>query len=487
MKSQHSASYILLLIFCLVLSISRSAVASHAVGGEITYTHLLGNNYLIHVTFYRDCYGIAAPGSMTVNISSNQCAVSTSLALIPIPGTGQEYTHVCAGLLTNCQGGTVPGFQKWEYENTFAFPAQCADWLISTDISARNAAITTIQNPSASNIYLEARLNNSSNDNSSPVFTINPIMMMCINMDLHFNNGVIDADGDSLVYSLIPSRIAPNTNVTYLPPYSAQHPISSMPDFALDSITGDVFVHPTAPEVGVITYEVMDYRNGELMGSVIRDVIVYTVLCTNELPELSGVFGTNLFTIYVLPDVPFCFDVFSSDFNNGDSISLTWNNAIPGATFTSAGNPFPTGTFCWTPTLNDVRPQPYTFTVEVLDNACPRNGEQVYSYNIFVTQDSSLITPLQTLGYFSGKEISAETATTIPNPFHDRAEILLDKSWAADESILQVMNIFGDLVFAKNFKGTSVKFSRGKLPASIYFYEVRNKKGKHAVGKFVIE
>ena len=70
---------------------------------------------------------------------------------------------------------------------------------------------------------------------------------------------------------------------------------------------------------------------------------------------------------------------------------MTWNQVIPSATFGTTGAYHPTGTFCWIPTVNDVRSQPYMFTAMIRDDFCPMNNAGIYSYYIYVTLDSSLV------------------------------------------------------------------------------------------------
>jgi uncharacterized repeat protein (TIGR01451 family) len=402
MKPPRTSLFNFLLIFLSILFSTRNVSATHAAGGNITYQHISGNCYSIRLTFYRDCLGIPVTLPIIVSISSAACSQNTTLALDPIAGTGQEITVPCPGHSTTCTGGNEPGIQKWEFESQYCFPAQCADWLISIAVSARNSAITTLQNPGSNDIYIEARLNNLNGDNNSPQFSIDPSVFMCLGQDLIFNNGMVDPDGDSLAYSLIPARTDANTNVTYIAPYNGSQPLTSVPLMTFDTQTGDLFVHPVTPEVGVIAYQIMDFRNGVLMGSVMRDMIVYTIPCSNLPPFLTGVNGTSLSTFYVLPGSAFCFNVFSYDPDITDTLTMSWNNGIPPASFTIAGQPHPTGVFCWAPDSADVRAQPYSFTVNLTDNKCPSEGIAAYTYSIIVTLDSSLVGPLETHGYFSG-------------------------------------------------------------------------------------
>src|SRR5690606_15936948 len=114
-----------------------------------------------------------------------------------------------------------------------------------------------------------------------------------------------------------------------------------------------------------------------------RDLQFAIIPCANNNPTLSGINGTNTFTYEVCAGTNFCFSVNSSDVDAGQTVTMTWTNAIPGATFTTSGSPHPTGTFCWTPTVADIGQ--HIFTVSATDNACALVGSAVRGYLINVT------------------------------------------------------------------------------------------------------
>ncbi|HRS40188.1 MAG TPA: PKD domain-containing protein, partial [Bacteroidia bacterium] len=87
--------------------------------------------------------------------------------------------------------------------------------------------------------------------------------------------------------------------------------------------------------------------------------------------------------ITVCANAQTCFDIFSSDPDAGQNLTVTWDDAIPGATFTTSSGPRPTATFCWTPTSAEIG-NSYTFTATVRDDACPYYGSQTYAYTIHV-------------------------------------------------------------------------------------------------------
>jgi hypothetical protein len=378
--------FLLKFFILLILSFTvNSSKATHMAGADLTYEYLGNNSYLVTYTFYRDCIGIPAPQTATLEYGSLSCGFSDIIDLFPVPGTGQQISYVCPGAVTTCDGGNDPGIQEWEYTGIVTLNQLCPDWTFGVAQCCRNAAITTIQNPLQNDLYLEATLNNTVAPNNSPVFSNVPIAFECIGQNNYYNHGGIDADGDSLVYSFVAPLNAPNDPLQYFSGYSLANPITSTPAVSINQISGDVFMHPTAPEVGVIAVRIDEYRNGVLIGTVVRDIQIYVVQCNNILPLMSGINGTNVFSYAACQGGPICFNLFSSDLDAGDSLTVTWNQGIPAASFNTNSAQFPTGQFCWTPTAADVRPQPYFFTVTVHDNACPSNGVQTFSYSIQVS------------------------------------------------------------------------------------------------------
>lgn len=477
MKSNPSNRFVatfIFIFFSISLSFTGFVRASHNSGADISYTHVSGNLYKMHANYYRDCFGIPAPVTLLLHVESVSCNISLSFTMNQIPGSGVLFIQVCPGTLTTCDGGSVFGIQKWEYEVDVNLPGQCADWIFYFSDCCRNAGNTTIQNPGGESVYVEARLNNLNGDNNSPQFTNVPFVFACLNQDLNYNNGMFDPDGDSLVYQLVCARTAPNTCVNYFPPHSAQQPFISTPPITFDYFTGDLFIHPTAVEVGPIVYEILDYRNGELMGSVLRDITVYIQSCTNQNPEATHMNGTTQQFAWLFPNDTICFDILSDDVNASDNLTMTWNQVIPGATFVTAGSPHPTGLFCWTPTINDVRSQPYMFTATIQDDNCPINNYEVYSYYIYVTLDSSLVF------LNAGGHDVVHSFYCYTNPSNG---IFTFKS-GLQFSMMKVYNSIGDCVMNKDF-ASSIELT-GRAPG-IYFVELIAADGKRAIQKLVVE
>lgn len=377
------------LLACLIIAFIQTnteAYASHAQGGDLTYTCLGGNQYRLRLAFYRDCSGTTAPGSVSIDISSATCNQSFSVTLNPIAGTGNDVTPICPQMTTVCNGGSNPGVQEWIYEGNVTLPQACTDWTFAFSLCCRNAAINTIVNPGGQNIYIESHLNNvAAPCNNSPTFSNIPVPFICAGQSYCFNHGAVDPDGDSLAYSLVTPATGPGTFVTYIAPYSATQPLASNPAVSFNNITGDICMNPTQVLVTVMAVRVEEWRNGILIGSVIRDIQVRTITCTNNLPYITGINNTNNYSLTSCAGSAINFNIDSYDTDAGQNITMTWNGAIAGATFTTNGGPLPVGTFSWTPGPNAVSNIPYCFTITVSDDACPYAGSQTFAFCITVT------------------------------------------------------------------------------------------------------
>jgi hypothetical protein len=386
-------------IFLFLLRYATATFASHSVGADLFYECRGNNNYRIYLNFYRDCRGVAAPAppftaDYDLQIWSVSCNRSFTVYLTRI--SFSEVPTLCPAQQSqsSCSGGTFPGIEQHRYYVDVTLPAQCPDWRIGYDICCRNAAITNLSNPGSRDMYIEATLNNANGlCNNSPIFTTLPTPYICAWQQYFYNHGAVDIDGDSLVYTFINPLHDPGSNIPYNTGYSVSNPMRTTGPFQFNSQTGQMTFTPSQTQQPVVTVLVQEYRNGVLVGSTMRDIQIVVLNCNNAPPvshSISNVqganqVGPNAFSIDVCTGTQFCFDITSSDPNTGQIVSMTWNNGIPGATFTTSGNP-PTGRFCWTPTQANIGPN--YFIVEVVDNACPIPGRSTRSYTVNVYNSS---------------------------------------------------------------------------------------------------
>ena len=173
--------------------------AAHYSGGSITYECLGGNMYQISLDVFLDCSGVAITSQDLT--FTNSCGVSFTLTNIP-QVSSEEVSQLCPGSLANstCNGGALPGFTHYTFQTTL-FLSPCNFWTIAWDICCRNDLQNVQGTPG---IYLEATLNNAGGlCDQSPAFAENTIPFFCVNQPVNYNLGATDANGNTMVFSLV--------------------------------------------------------------------------------------------------------------------------------------------------------------------------------------------------------------------------------------------------------------------------------------------
>jgi Secretion system C-terminal sorting domain/Domain of unknown function DUF11 len=280
---------ILMTFFC-----SMNVQASHIAGQSITLQYSgTPNTYTIKTRIYRDCAGIPGPQSIAISYCDGAYPQTTNfnvnLSLVN-QQTLPSFTCATSTPLL-CSNGF--GIEMLEFNGTVVLPYASSNWHFVWIDCCRNISSTLLQ---SGGFFCEAILDNLNYpSNSLPDF--NPINTpyFCINQLAVFSNSATDIDGDSIVYSLIPPR--ENTsigNINYNIPYSATNFISSSTPHFFDNTTGIAAFTPSLIQGGVMVVLASEYRNGVLIGSVMRDIHVAT---------LNGVYTPNLISGHVFIDL----------------------------------------------------------------------------------------------------------------------------------------------------------------------------------------
>ncbi len=395
MSQKFLKNLLLLALICFFVSLQQKVYASHAMGADLTYTCLGNDQYEISLTFYRDCDGISAPTAPVIDIASATCGVTTSITLTQV-GPGTEISPLCAAQInqSTCNGGSLQGVEQYTYTGVYTLPSMCTDWLISFGECCRNSAITNSDGPQNFDLFVSANIDNLTvSCNSSPSFTTPPVPYICAGQPFNYNHGAFDAEGDSLVYSLIAPADNFTATVPYVAGYSPTYPISTTPanQFNFDPLTGQMSFTPDMVQIGIVTVLVQEYRNGVLIGYTVRDMQVVVISCNNNVPAVipplpSEVMGGSFdgSTFQVCAGNTLSFDIDATDLDAADILTVTSNIAtsIPGAIVNTIGvNPVVVQ-FTWPTNFNDVGI--YNFTITIRDGACPTEGLQILGYDILV-------------------------------------------------------------------------------------------------------
>lgn len=392
----------------LLFSSLPAAQATHIMGVDITYECLGGCTYRVHWRAYRDCSGIVPidPDFDWDEITGNAaCSPPVPLNAWSAQAT-QEVTPLCPGMVTQCTdpSAVINGVQEYyRYRDFNLCNSPCIYRLVWNDC-CRNNGITSGSAGNEVTTWLTT-INTAIPCNSSPQFSNPPIPYICAGMPFTFNQGATDADGDSLAYSLGPCYDTDSlTQVGYTGGlgFAPTTPLGLSWLVNIDPITGDLSLIPSPGnlEVGVICVYVNEYRNGQLIGTVVRDMQVTVINCGPNVPpttagvtNVSGGMGSG-FTVSTCLGSSLCFDIPVVDPNAGQTVTYWWNQNIPGATFIQTGGGMsdtivganPSATFCWTPPSTGT----FTFLISMHDDHCPLIGSNQFTLTIVVNPPFSI-------------------------------------------------------------------------------------------------
>jgi gliding motility-associated-like protein len=422
------------IVLMLIFMISSIIVnATHMMGGDISYECISPGKYKLFIKIYRDCRGIPfnnpTISAYCVNgsggITNNTPITYTRTAINDITPTCTAGTAPC-----NPENTTVSseGIEEHVFEaimdfNTSPFKALkdagCCEIRIKVEQCCRNNAITTI-NPG--NFFTDAMINicniakTKKKCNTSPQLSIPPVAYLCCNQPFRYNNGVREVtDGDSLSYELATPLSTHNTNENYSGGFNSQIPMTPFcpPNPGIincrplpnanpprgtyfDKETGDIVFTPTkCDEVGVIVIQINEWRKDSatnkwiLIGFTRRDMQLVVKQCPDNNPP-SFPNPRNKYSVCEGDRI--CFKIQSKDDpflpnqTRADTTTLTWNNGIPGASFSILNLRVREreAEFCWTTKIGDARPNPYSFTVTVKDDNCPKPASANRGYNVTV-------------------------------------------------------------------------------------------------------
>ncbi|MGB0929277.1 MAG: gliding motility-associated C-terminal domain-containing protein [Chitinophagales bacterium] len=391
--------YTFLLLFFCTLTIPQKLSANHAMAVDLTYACLneAEQTYTVTLDFYFDCGSviIQSPAlSVPINIFSSSCGEALELELTRDPNIdGEEVSQLCEDILnngeSNCENGDFPGVKKYIFEGTVKLPKKCEDWTFSyrlNELEFRSATITNLVSPELQKIYVQATLDNTQGCNSAPSFASIPVGYYCTQTST-FTQGAIETDGDDLQFSLIQPLNNFGAPIPYTNGAMPNNPFIT-DSFSFDDTTGEIQFETNLAQFPVVAVLVEEFRNGKVIGSVIRDMQFVVLDCENQgveaviLPQVPD--GESSFTVCAGQNVHLDFEFMDAD--TEDEISVTARNIADfnGADFSQVSNVLnpAMANFDWFPTIEDAGL--HILEIEVSDNRCPISSGLVYAYTIEV-------------------------------------------------------------------------------------------------------
>jgi hypothetical protein len=393
------------LLFAILFS--SEAKSNHCQGYDMSLISVGSDSYRFRLVLYRDVTGITLANSYSFGIfknSDNSAAPTTTMVVNKVSQVAITYNQ------KDCPPkGADLKLEKWTYEsstiNLSAFNSVSGYYVISNEC-CRTPGISNVLNSSSSGILFTMdfpRLNSTSPTryNSSPEFRKTPLAFFNVGKIYTLDWGVVDPNGDSLVYKVVQPRnnssTKPFTKVDFAPGYKLDSNIADgAPDFNINSQTGIITYKPNNIGRYLIAVRVEEWKRasgstpGVKIGEITREFQIENTYTPEAPPELNQrmivdtIYYNNVYDL-IFDAYDFSYDslymMIKIDTTSGENILDPVNL---GGKWGEAGsflgnNPnliieeqsMVRGEFNWQPNCKAVREKPYKFSVIVRDNTCP--------------------------------------------------------------------------------------------------------------------
>lgn len=382
---------IALLIFS-ILSVNQGY--AHVSGAEIGWKYLGKDTVKITVRAYRDCNQVNM-SSVPISLRSSRCGTrtyTTSKRLV------SDVTPVCKKQCTRCtsSGCTFKyGYQLYELTTTVVLSdwraKSCCSLIISWAQCCRKGQATT--GSGGQYFYIDAELDLCSSQPLDLEWEQGPLSIICLGRDYAgFTTALTNDLADSIVYSFTYPKISASSRTTWTSGYSFEKPLTFLgfPKTHLplprglhyDSLSGKMAFRPMKEERTIITTKAEVYRKGQKVGQTIRDILLVVIRCPNSNPPvISGAHCSqpkpDNFVVYACEGQDLCFTFCATDKDKADVLGMQIDQNIMGATGTVIySDNGPKALFCWKPSKDQLREEPYHFWITANDSACPIEGKQ---------------------------------------------------------------------------------------------------------------
>ncbi len=272
--------YLIPQLFTLLLTLicTSQLQATHNRAGEITYRVIGDKTIEATITTYTKASSVAADrDTLTICWGDGNCEA------VPRSNGGGN-------------GEILPNDTKVnKYIATHTYSGQ-AHYVISMTDPNRNGGILNVNFPNSDNVPFHIQTTVTffnpllEGPNNSPVLEVPPIDIACLGQPFVHDPGAFDPDGDSLAFRLIVPLQDVNTPVpNYVFPRDI-NPTGMLNDHTLDPVDG-IFYWEAPQQTGEynIAMYVIQYRNGNPIDTLIRDMQILVVNCDNLPPEIETV------------------------------------------------------------------------------------------------------------------------------------------------------------------------------------------------------
>ena len=286
-------------LFLIGTAFSNKLEASHFSSGEIYYrwapTQNDSSRYEVFVNWYRNNGGIPITQTTQVVCITSSCFPNVNVTLNRVmPPAGQASPNdnnggwVVPGL-DECANATDPSYKDLSIHKFSGFaslPGTCGDFKFTANAVCCRDVSTNLQ--TSPNMYLEAKLNNTLGESSSPVIQAPAGKAFCLSQPgakpFEFIQAAIDLDNDSVRYRFgHPQQgtvCGPGTNIPFSTGYTVNAPFPSSTGIIIDQLTGIFRFSPSQQGSYVVKIVIEDWRFDPItlqwlnIGETVREIQV---------------------------------------------------------------------------------------------------------------------------------------------------------------------------------------------------------------------
>ena len=326
--------------FLIILNFSTCIYGTHIIGGDFKVT--MTNNgasssvYDIQLRLYRDDVNgiVNMPASVTIGIY--QLGTNNLQTLKTLYLNGGSASLVPLGDPCYTPNPSVVRIEEGVYSGlgSVSLPNFSMGYYLHYETCCRNGLVDNLDNPTSDGISILAIIPDPSiGQNSTPDFGNYPNdAYFCVNNIKYFTWPVTDPDGDSLVYSLVPSlndgtnpnngNSAPGSGAypfypycNFAPGYNQFNVIGGSPQMSINPVTGEIAASPSIIGYFQFSVRVEEYRNGVKIGEVRRDAQYASLPCVLANPPVISLNNNvassalDTFSVDVYVNDSICFDL----------------------------------------------------------------------------------------------------------------------------------------------------------------------------------
>lgn len=275
------------LLFMLMSMFPILLQATHIIGGEVNYTCLGDEQYEVELTVYRDCFFGAAnaffddPASIGIFDANGNLLDELRLPFLNNDTLTPILSDSCLFVPDNVCVHTA------SYRGQVHLPFAVGGYTMVYQRCCRNETITNIIDPLNTGATFTAEISETSLQecNSGPKFREFPPLFICVNEPINWDHSAIDAEGDSLVYSLCapfsggdiinnqpqPPNPPPYDNVVWQNGFGVENILGGTDVLAINPSTGLLTGTPIIQGQFVVGICIQEFKDGALISTSRRD------------------------------------------------------------------------------------------------------------------------------------------------------------------------------------------------------------------------